>query len=151
MKKMNVTFKSMLGFVFVLALMLGTTNINAQSELTGLPDISGVTGTKDLSTVNAFSFTGVTFLGTNEAKFVLTDAFNQLDNDFNGDDIQQNRAFVKGTFYRNIIKGIDQTGNVGDAIIGAYNRLVYDADNNPFSDFISAQSTFEDTVEMLSN
>jgi hypothetical protein len=154
MKKMNVTFKSLLGFAFVLAIMVfGTTATNAQSELMGgQADIVGVTGTKDAALVSNFSFTGVNFLGANEAKQALVDATNQLADDLEAnDDVVQNRAFVTGTFYRNIVTSIDAGLDVPTSILGAYAHMELQTSTNPFSDFITPQDVFADTVTMLSN
>jgi len=154
MKKMNVTFKSLLGLGFLFAFMLlGTLTVNAQSEfVNGQPDVVGVTGTKDAALVNTFSFSGVNFLNTNEAKQALINATTQLADDLNADDDEiQNKAYVRSSFYRNIVKGIDLTGEVGTAILGAYPTLEQQASNSPFSDVITAMDILNDTIDMLSN
>ncbi|MCR9288134.1 MAG: hypothetical protein NXI23_12200 [Bacteroidetes bacterium] len=155
MKKMNVKFKSLLGFGFFLAFMvLGTLNTNAQSDFVNgqLDAVNNAAATKDAAAINAFAFTGVTFISASEAKQALTDAVNQLADDLNDDsDVVQNQAYVTGSFYRNVINGINTSGNVPNSIIESFVQLEAAASNNPFSDFIIPMDIFNDTVTMLSN
>lgn len=155
MKKMNVTFKGLLGFAmtFALAFMINV-DVMGQSEFStnpNVPDFMAAAAGKDMAAMNSLDLSGTNFLTLSQAGDKLRTAYDALapvvTDPSTGAPIPGSLQYVKAVYYRYTLNGLGTGLDVQEALIEAFPQLATAAEDVPSADVMDI---FKDTVDMVS-
>ena len=155
MKKMNVTFKGLLGFAMTIALaFFMNVDVMGQSEFStnpNVPDFMAASADKDMSAMNSLDLSGTNFLAQNDVVTKLSTAYSSVagiaTDAATGAQVPGTEEHVKAVYYRYTLNGIMAGMDVKDALIDAYPHMAAAAEDVPTADVIDI---FKQTVNMVS-
>jgi len=155
MKKMNVTFKGLLGFAFTMALSLFmSVDVTGQHFTTNpnVPDFMAASAGKDMSAMASYDLSGTNFLTKADALNKLNAEYGYLASSVTdpvtGAPIPGSLDYVKAVYYRYTMNGINEQGlSVKDALIEAFPQMAAAAEDVPSA---NATDIFNQTVNLVS-